>query len=126
MPPVLFKVTRYLLAAILLIFGSNKIIHFLPFNVDEIPIEALNFTGALKTTYALYLIAIIEILAAISFIINRYAALMALLLMTISINAFLYHIFLLPKGLMLSIVLLVFNIFVLYGFKDRYKEILKP
>lgn len=125
MPPVLFKVTRYLLAAILLIFGSNKIIHFLPFNVDEIPIEALNFTEALKTTYALYLIAFIEILAAISFIMNRYAALMALLLMSISINAFLYHIFLLPKGLMLSIVLLVFNIFVLYEFKDRYKEILR-
>ena len=126
MPPILFKVTRHLLATILLIFGSNKIVHFLPITLAEIPIEALNFTEALKTTYALYLIAIIEILAAISFILNRYAPLMAIILMSISVNAFLYHIFLLPKGLMLSTVLLVFNIFILYGFKDRYKGILKP
>lgn len=126
MPPLLFKVTRVLLAIILLIFGSNKMLHFLPMDIDSMPIEALDFTSSLKNTYALYLISILEILAAIAFLTNRYGALMALILMSISINAFLYHLFLLPQGLVLSIVFLVFNIVILSGYKERYTEILKP
>ncbi|GGG55863.1 hypothetical protein GCM10011414_27130 [Croceivirga lutea] len=125
MPPILFKVTRVLLAIILLIFGSNKMLHFLPMNIEAIPTAALDFTSSLKNTYALYLISILEILAAIAFLTNRYGALMALILMSISINAFLYHLFLLPQGLALSIVFLVFNIVILIGYKERYTELLK-
>ena len=126
MPEIVFKSTRIILALILLVFGSNKIVQFLPMNLEEIPEVALTFTGALQSTYTLYLVALIEILAAIAFLFNKYGALMALVLMSISVNAVLFHIFLFPKGLVLSLAFFIFNLVVLYGYRERYSAILRP
>ena len=50
--------------------------------------------------------------------------LMTLILMSISVNAFLFHAVLDPGGIAGAAALIVLNILVLYGYKDSYKDLL--
>lgn len=120
-----FMVVRILLGLFVLTFGLNKFFHFIPFG--EMSEGAMNYFGALTSTHTLTIVAIVEILAGLSFILNKYGALMALILMSISINAVLFHAAFAPApaDIMGALILIVLNIVVLIGYKDRYKEILR-
>ena len=68
---------------------------------------------------------LIEVLAGLFFLFNKYGALMALKLMSISINAVLFHATLEPATITGSLILLVLNILMLIGYKDKCKELLQ-
>lgn len=89
--------------------------------------EAIAYWVALTkgSVNTMFLVAIIEAVAGLSLIINKYAALMMLLLMSVSINALLYHVNFDPASIVMAIVLLALNIIMLLVYKDRYKSLLK-
>lgn len=118
-----FMVARIMLGLFVLIFGLNKFFHFLP--MGEMSEAAGAYFGALVSTKTIMLVAIIEIVAGLGLIFNKYGALFGLILMSISVNAVLFHATLDPKGIAGSLVLLILNILVIYGFKNKYKELLK-
>jgi len=93
--------------------------------MGEMGEAAGNFFGALMSTKTLMLVAIVEIAAGLSLLLNKYAALMMLILMSVSINAVLLHATLEPGSIPGAIVLLVLNIVMLVGYKDKYKDLLK-
>ena len=70
------------------------------------------------------LVALVEIIAGLSLILNKFGALLALVLMSVSVNAVLFHAVLDPGGIAGAAVLLVLNIAVLIGYKDKYEELL--
>ncbi|WP_299115393.1 DoxX family membrane protein [uncultured Winogradskyella sp.] len=117
-----FMVLRILLGIFILVFGVNKFAGFLP--MPELSGDAAAYFGALDSSKTLMLVGIVEIIAGLALILNKFGALLALILMSISINAFLFHAVLDPGGIGGSVVLLVLNILVLYGYKDKYKELL--
>ena len=117
-----FMVLRIIFGLLLIMFGSNKFFQFMP--MGELPEAAGNFFGALMSTKTLMLVAIVEILAGLALIINKYGALMMLILMSVSVNAVLFHATLAPDGIVPGIVLLVLNVVMLYGYKDKYKDLL--
>ncbi len=117
-----FMVVRILLGLFVLFFGLNKFFHFLEFG--EMSAEAGAYFGALSSVKLITLVAIIEIVAGLAFIFNKYGALLALILMSISVNAVLFHAMLAPEGIGGAVVLIVLNILVLYGYKDKYKDLL--
>jgi len=117
-------VIRILLGLFVLIFGLNKFLQFLP--MPELSADAGAYFGALMNTKTLMLVAIIEILAGVALILNKYGALMALILMSVSVNAVLFHATLAPEGIGPAVLLLVLNILVLVGYKNRYSDILRP
>lgn len=117
-----FMVLRIVFGLLLIMFGSNKFLQFMP--MGELPEAAGNFFGALASTKTLYLVAIVEILAGLSLLINKYGALMMLILMSVSVNAVLFHATLAPDGILPGILLLVFNVVMLFGYKDKYKDLL--
>ncbi len=117
-----FMVLRILLGIFILVFGVNKFANFLP--MPELSGDAGAYFGALNSSKTLMLVGIVEIIAGIALILNKYGALFALILMSISVNAFLFHAVLDPGGIGGSVVLLVLNILVLYGYKDKYKDLL--
>jgi len=118
-----FMVVRILLGLFVLVFGLNKFFHFIPM---EAPMgDAGAYFGALMSTNTLTLVAIVEILAGISLILNKYGALMALILMSVSINAVLFHAALDQGGIAGAAVLIILNVAVLFGYKDKYKDLLK-
>ena len=67
---------------------------------------------------------IVEIVAGLALITNKFGALLALILMSVSVNAVLFHATLDPANSAGAVVLLVLNIAVLFGYKDHYKALL--
>lgn len=115
-------VLRIVFGLFLITFGLNKFLQFMP--MGEMGEAAGNFFGALMSTKTLMLVAIVEIAAGLSLLLNKYAALMMLILMSISINAVLFHATLEPGSIPGAIVLLVLNVVMLYAYKDKYKDLL--
>lgn len=120
-----FLVVRILLGLFVLIFGLNKFLNFMP-PPGDMPEAVMNYFGAISSTYTLKLVAIVEILAGLAFILNKYGALMAIILMSVSVNAVLFHATLAQAGIGPALGLLILNILVLIGYKDRYKDLLRP
>jgi putative oxidoreductase len=118
----IFMVLRIVFGLFLLVFGFNKFFHFLP--MGEMSEAAMNYFSALMSTNTLKVVAIIEILAGISLLLNKYGALMMLVLMTVSVNTVLFHSFLEPGSIGGAIILLVLNVVLLYAYKDKYKDLL--
>ncbi|MEM9646894.1 MAG: DoxX family membrane protein [Bacteroidota bacterium] len=118
-----FLVARILLGLFVLFFGLNKFFGFLEFG--EMPEAAVNYFVGVGPTHVLKIVGIIEILAGIAFILNKYGSLMALILMSVSVNAVLFHATLAPADIQGALILLVLNVVVLLGYKDRYKDILR-
>ena len=118
-----FLVVRILLGLFVLTFGLNKFLHFIP--MGEMPEAVMNYFGALSSTHTLKLVAVVEILAGLALILNKYGALMSVILMSVSVNAVLFHATLAPDGIGPAAGLLILNIAAIFGYKDRYKEILR-
>ena len=117
-----FMVLRILLGIFVLVFGINKFANFLP--MPELAGDAGAYFGALANSKTLMLVGIVEIIAGLALLLNKYGALLALILMSISVNAFLFHAVLDPGGIGGAVVLLLLNIAVLIGYKNRYKDLL--
>ena len=117
-----FMVIRILLGLFVLVFGLNKFLHFIPM---EAPTgDAGAYFGALASSKTLILVALVEIVAGLALIFNKYGALMALILMSVSINAVLFHATLAPGEIGGAVVLIILNIVVLFGYKDKYQSLL--
>ena len=117
-----FMVLRILLGLFVLVFGLNKFLNFMP--MPELSADAGAYFGALSNSKTLMLVALVEIIAGLALIFNKYGALLALILMSVSINAVLFHAVLDPGGIGGALVLLILNIAVLIGYKDKYKSLL--
>jgi len=113
---------RILFAVFLLFFGANKLFHFV--DPPPPPAEAEGYWMALMVTKTMALVAIVEIAAGLSLLINKYGALMMVVLMSVSVNAVLYHLTLDSASVMMAVVLLVLNVIMLYSYKDSYKGLL--
>ncbi len=118
-----FMILRIIFALALLFFGANKLFHFM--DPPPPPEEAMGYWTALTITKTITVVAIVEILSGLTLILNKYAALMMIILMSVSVNAILYHLALDPASIGMAIGLLLLNILMLYAYKDSYKELLK-
>ena len=119
----IFMILRILLGLFVLVFGANKFLHFIP--DFEIEGDALNYFTALSQSQTLTLVAIVEIASGLALIFNKWGALMAFILMSVSVSAVLFHLTLDPVNSAGALVLLVLNALVLIGYKDRYKDLLR-
>lgn len=117
-------VIRIVFALFLLFFGANKLFHFM--DPPPPPEEAIGYWTALTASKTMTLVAIVEIVAGLALLFNKYAALMMIILMSVSVNAMLYHLTLDPAmpGLAMGGVLLLLNVVMLYAYKNHYKSLL--
>ncbi len=117
------KIIRVLLALILIIFGLNKFLNFMP--LPPMPEAAQAFMGALiETGYLMVIVAIVEIIAGIFLLINRYSAFMLILIFPILVNALLFHLFLDLKGIGGALLTISLTIFLMVKAFDTYKILL--
>lgn len=117
-----FMVLRILLGLYVIVFGLDKFFHFIDFG--ESPEAFGSYMVILQNAKVMYLAGVVEVVAGLAIIFNKYGALMALILMSVSINAFMAHAAFLPEGIAGASVLVLLNIAVLYGYKDKYKGLL--
>jgi len=86
--------------------------------------EAIGYWMSLITSKTIMLVAIVEVLTGLSLVFNKYGALMSLILMSVAVNAVLYHIAYDPDAIGMGAALLVLNILMLYNYRDKYKDLL--
>ena len=117
-------IIRILFGLILVIFGSNKFLHFMP--MPPMPEAAGAFMGALVDSgYLMTLVALVEIVAGVSILINKYKTLALVILLPVILNAFLFHLFLDLSGIAGSAVALMMKMFLMYANKESYRSLLK-
>lgn len=84
---------RILFATMLLIFGFNTFLQFMP--IPEFPEPAMNFVNAsFEAGFVFPFFGIIQILAGLSLLLNKFVPLSILLLAPFVITIILFHIFL--------------------------------
>jgi len=106
-------ILRIVLALGLILFGANKFIGFLP--LFEMPPAAANFIESLKSTgYVFYVIAALEVIIGLLLLFKKWVPFALLLLVPISLNILLFHLFLNISDISVAIVFVTINIILIY------------
>jgi len=116
------KSLRYILAVGLLFFGLNKFIGFMP--MPALPTEAANFMESLSATgYVLQIVGFLEIVIGLLLLFNKWVAFALLLLVPISINILLFHLFLDLPGIGGALVIAIINALLIFKYWKAYRAI---
>ena len=114
----IFTGARILFGFMMVNSGLNKFLNYMP--IPEMTESAEALMAALGASiYVLPLVAIVELLAGGLIITKKYNALGAVLMMPVTINIFLIHTVLNPTGIILSLMLLLINIWILIQNKSK-------
>ena len=115
----IFTGARILFGFMMVNSGLNKFLNYMP--IPEMTESAEALMGALGASiYVFPLVAIVELLAGGLIITKKYNALGAVLMMPVTINIFLIHTVLNPTGIILSIMLLLINLWILIENKSKF------
>ena len=123
MNPKVITGARIVLGLMLVVFGLNKFLQFMP--TPPMTDEAGSFMGALVGTgYMMPIVAVIEIVVGALLLFNRYVALALLLLAPISVNIVAFHLFLDIGGIGGAAFVFILNVFLLFAYRNRYQPLL--
>ena len=118
------NIVSILLGLILVVFGLNKFLNFMP--PLELAVPATEFMGALvKTGYIMAIVAIVEIVTGVLIATNKFRALALVVLFPIMLNAFLFHLFLDRGNIIPALLAILMNIYLLFAHKHKFAELLK-
>jgi hypothetical protein len=111
---ILVLISRLLLGLVFVFFGSNGFLHFLPATLP--PGLAGQFLTALLQSHYVLFVSAIQVISGLLFLANRYVPLALVLIGPVIVNILLFHIFLLPQGLVIAVVVAIlwFILFVRY------------
>ncbi len=117
-------IARYLLGIIFLVFGFNGFLHFLPMGPMP-PGTATQFLGALVASHYAAVIFLIQLLAAVLFLLNRYVPLALVLIAPVIFNIFFFHALMAPAGLPLALLVVILWMLVAWRFRSAFTGILQ-
>ena len=118
-------IARSLMALIYLIYGLNYFIHFFHGNLPAG--RAGDFEGSLiRSGYFFEYMKGMQILAGLLLFANRYVPVVLVIMFPVSMNIFLFHIFLLASGLVVATLLILANTFLLYAYQKFYTGMFVP
>jgi len=116
------QIVRIVLGIILLVFGANKIYPF--FELPQPPAEAASFIQSLaETGYVLTVVAIFEIVIGLMLIFKLWVPFALLVLVPISLNILLFHLFLDVPAIAGALVVVALNVILLYKHKQKYRPL---
>ncbi len=117
-------IVRILFGLMLVIFGLNKFLQFMP--MPPLPEVAGEFMGTLvKSGYIMVIVAIVEIVAGVLLLANKYQSLALVVVFPVILNAFLFHLFLDLPGIGGAAFAIIMNIFLLFSNIESYNSLLK-
>ena len=111
---------RLLLGLILVVFGANKFLDFMPHM--EMPEAAGNLMGAMMASgYMLKLIGATEVFVGVLLLIKKWVPLALVVLAPISVNMILFHLFLAPAGIGPAAAVTIINAVLIYSNWSKLK-----
>ena len=116
---------RILMGLLLLVFGLNGFLNFIPPPTTPMPEGGMAFAGALmKTGYMLQLIAITLTIVGAFLLTNRFAPLALVLFAPFIVNSIAFHFFLEPSGLIMAGVFLALELYLAWKYRAAYRLLL--
>jgi putative oxidoreductase len=116
----LSMILRILLGLILVIFGANKFLDFMP--AMDLPAPAMALMGAMmKSGYLFKLIGATEVVVGLLLILKKWTGLALVVLAPISVNMIFFHLALAPAGVGPAAIVTLINILLIYDNWDKYK-----
>jgi uncharacterized membrane protein YphA (DoxX/SURF4 family) len=105
--------------------GLNKFFNYMPMPKD-MPEQMMKVMQAfMQIGWLLPLVAVAEIVGGILFMIPRFRALGAIVILPVMAGIVLTHIFILPSGLPMAIILLAIEIWVIIENRNKYLAMIK-
>ena len=116
------KIVRIVLALVLIAFGANKLYSFIP--LPQPSPEAADFLSSLAATgYVLTIIAIFEILIGLMLLFKKWVPFALVLLVPLSLNILLFHLFLDVPSIGSAILVVVLNAIFIYKHRRKYSPL---
>jgi putative oxidoreductase len=119
---VLTLIARLLLGLMFVVFGLNGFLNFI--NMGPLPSGlAGQFILSLVLSHYFWVVAALQVIGGVLLIVNRYVPLALVLLGPVIVNILLYHIFLLPAGIVLALVATILWFIVFYAYRQYFSGI---
>src|SRR5438477_11120418 len=116
-------IARFLLGFIFFVFALNGFLHFIPASLPSG--TAGQFVGALFVCHYLVLVFLLQLVAAVLLLINRYVPLALALLAPVIVNILLFHLLMALAGLPLALVVTVLWIVVFLSVRSAFAGLLQ-
>lgn len=121
----IFFLSRLVSGVLLVVFGLNGFLQFMP--MPQPTPEMGQYLGALaKSGFIFPIVSVLQIIVGLAYLGNKFVALSSIIILPIIINAFLAHLFLDINGIGASLILLILISLLMIKYKEQYSEILKP
>jgi len=116
----LIRVVQILFGLYLAFFGVIGYLITLP--APEYSEAGMAFLGALFSSgYMFHVMSVIFVLSGLMFLLNKFSAFGAILLVPITFNILLFHLFLDMKGIFIALIPIILNIYLIYVNLPKYK-----
>lgn len=116
------KIVRILLGIMLVVFGANKFLHFIP--MESPTGSAGDFMNSLGATgYIFPVVGVLEVVIGAMLLLKKWVAFALILLAPISINILLFHLFLDIPGVAVALLVTIFNGILIYKHWQQYKPL---
>lgn len=118
------RILRLVLGLGLIIFGLTKFISFGFIPEPYFPEEASSFLESLTNTgYVLKVVGLFELIIGLLLIFNKWIPFALLLLAPITLNIFLFHVFLDTPGLIRALIVISLNVILIYKYWKAYRPL---
>ena len=116
------KIVRIALGIILVVFGANKFLHFIP--MESPTGSAGDFMNSLGATgYIFPIVGVLEVAIGAMLLLKKWVAFALIILAPISINILLFHLFLDIPGLTVALLVAFFNGILIFKHWQQYKPL---
>lgn len=118
---------RWILGLIFFVFGLNGFFHFIPMP-ESMPEGAMKFGGAMMATgYFMQLVAATQVFCGALFLANKWVPLALVVLAPVTVNIFLFHLFLTPGAsqLVMPVAIILMQLYVASEHKKAFKPLFK-
>ena len=124
---ILTIVIRILLGLIFVFFGSNGLLHFLPMPPLPEGVTGEFLHSFLASGYA-SVISVFQVLGGLLLLIGLFVPLGLTILGAIIVNIWIFHLLMArePGALVPAIVVSILELFLVWSYRARFKEILRP
>jgi len=110
---------RIVLGIMLVVFGSNNFLHFIPLPPPTgSAADFLNSLGA--TGYIFPVVGVLEVFIGVMLLVKKWMAFVLILLAPISINILLFHLFLDIPGVSAALLVVILNAILIYKHWKQY------
>ena len=118
-------IARYLLGLMFTVFGLNGFLHFIHQPLPASPL-AIQYMTVMVTSHYFVLVFLIQVIAGILLLVNRFVPLALVLLAPVLVNILLFHSLMNPAGLPPGIFGVVLWLLVFAAFRASFAGILRP